>query len=200
MAIYDKDSIKIKRPYRNNVRVHFNLNNGFSLLELIVTISIMAIIATIAIPAILTQLANMEAKRIRYDIINTLALAKAESLIQRRDLLVCLSDDNSSCHRDSSKSLLLFIDNNDNQNFDKNIDVLLNEQRLSPRYATMNLRAANRHYTKFYGDSGKPRGHFGHIKYCPNSIYNNSKYQISFNQGGIVKYKPNDSHPTDCPI
>lgn len=190
-----------KHFYKSKSNIASNFNNGFNLVELIVTVLIIAIIATLATPAILTQLANMEAKRIRYEIINTLAIAKAESLIRRRDVLVCLSDNNGRCHRDSNKTLLVFIDNNDNQHFDESTDVLIEKQRLSPKYATMNLRAsASRHHTKFFGDSGKPRGHFGHIKYCPSSIYNKSKYQISFNQGGIVKYKPNDSHPTDCPI
>lgn len=172
--------------------------NGFTLVELIVTIAVLAIIATIATPSILTQLAHMEAKRIRSQLTTTLATAKAESYIRRQNLLVCLSNTGGRCHRDSEKKLLLFIDSNDNQHFDSNTDQLLSEQSLNPKYSTLSLRAGNRHYTKFWGDSGKPRGHFGHIKYCPTSTYNHNMYQISFNQGGIVKYKPNSAHDTGC--
>ncbi len=174
-------------------------NKGFTLVELIVTVAIIAIIVTIATPFVLTQLATMEAKRIRYTLSNTLTVAKAESLIRRKDLILCLSDTNGRCDRNSNKALLLFIDNDSNNNFDVGTDLLLEQQRLSPKYATMHLRVGSRrHYTKFWGNSGKPRGHFGHIKYCPNSTYNTAKYQISFNQVGIVKYKPNSSHLTDC--
>ncbi len=172
---------------------------GFTLIELLVTVTILVIIAIIATPTILTQLANMEAKRIKNELMTTMAIAKAESYIRRQDLIVCLSNAGGRCHRDSDKKLLLFADNNDNQNFDSQVDVLLIEQNLNPKYSTLSLRVgSNRHYTKFWGDSGKPRGHFGHIRYCPTSAYNQSMYQISFNQLGIVKYKPNDIHPTEC--
>ncbi|MDN5565846.1 MAG: prepilin-type N-terminal cleavage/methylation domain-containing protein [Psychrobacter sp.] len=172
---------------------------AFTLIELIITIAIMAIIVTIATPYVLTQMAAMEAKRIRYDISNTLYIAKAESLIHRQNLIVCLSDDNSTCNKNSNLALLLFVDNNDNNFFDSDVDLLLNAQRLDPKYATLHLRAsAGRHHIKFFGDTGTPRGHFGHIKYCPNTSYNTTKYQVSFNNIGIIRHKPNSSHPTDC--
>ena len=182
----------------NSKPYNLKLHTGFTLIELIVTVSIMAIIVSIAMPYILTHLANMEAKRIRYSTVNSLTTAKAESLIQRQNVVVCLSDNNGVCHKDSNKTLLLFIDKNDNQHFDANGDVLIEEQRLNPKYGTLHLRAGQRHYVRFAGDSGKPRGFFGHIKYCPRSIYSQAMYQISFNQSGIIKYKPNSEHPTDC--
>lgn len=180
-------------------RLQFKIKNGFTLVELIVTVTILAIIAMIAAPYVLEQLARMEAKRIEGQIKNTLTLAKAESHIRRQDLLLCLSNTSGVCHRDSYKNLLLFLDKNNNKNFDLGVDDLLEEQVLNPKYSTLYLRVGNnRHYTKFWGDSGSPRGHFGHIKYCPTSAYNHTMYQISFNQVGGVTYKPNASHPTDC--
>lgn len=174
-------------------------NHGFTLLELVVTVTVLAIIASIAVPAILTQLASMEAKRIRNQLTTTLTIAKSESYIRRKNLLVCLSNNGGRCNRDSYQKLLLFIDNNDNKHFDAQVDQLLTEQILNPKYSILRLRVgSNRHYTKFWGDSGKPRGHFGHIEYCPTSTYNKAMYQISFNQVGIIKYKPNSEHPTGC--
>ena len=176
-----------------------NNEQGFTLVELIVTIVVLAIITMIATPYILEQLARMEAKRIESQIRNTLTLAKAESYIRRQDLLVCLSNNGAICDRDSYKQLLLFSDKNNNKNFDLGVDDLLEQQALEPKYSTLYLRVGDkRHYTKFWGDSGKPRGHFGHFKYCPTSTYNHTMYQISFSQGGRVTYKPNASHPTDC--
>ena len=173
--------------------------HGFNLVELIVTIAILAIILMIATPYILTQLASMEARRIASQIDTTLTLAKAESHIRRQDLLVCLSNGGGLCHRDSFQKLLLFSDKNNNNNFDVGIDDLLEDQALNPKYSTLYLRVGNnRHYTKFWGNSGSPRGHFGHIKYCPTSIYNHIMYQISFNQTGGITYKPNENHPTGC--
>ena len=182
---------------KHNTSVH-KTSSGFTLPELIVTVCVLAIIATIAAPAIMTQLTKMEAKRIRYAITTTIATAKAESYIRRQNLIVCLADLQGRCNKNNDKAILLFFDINDNKNFDANVDELLDKQRLAPKYSRLQLRAGNRHYIKFWGDSGKPRGFFGHIKYCPTSSYNQTKYQISFNQVGIVKYKPNQAHPTDC--
>lgn len=172
---------------------------GFTLVELIVTVCVLAIIVTIALPIIRTQLARMEAKRIKSQLETSLALAKVESYIRRQNVIVCLSDTGGRCHRDSDKTLLLFIDKNDNNHFDAQIDRLIIRQSLTPKYSTLSLRVGNRrHYTKFWGDSGTPRGHFGHIKYCPTVAYNKAMYLISFNQSGIVKQKLNENHPTHC--
>ena len=177
----------------------YRSERGFNLIELIVTVAILAIIATIAAPYILEQLSRMEARRIAVQIETTLKSAKAESLIRRQDLLVCLSNIGGRCDRSSYKELLIFSDKNNNNHFDIGIDDLIEEQALNPKYSTLYLRVGNnRHYTKFWGDSGSPRGHFGHIKYCPTSTYNQTMYQISFSQLGRITYKPNESHPTGC--
>lgn len=173
--------------------------NGFTLVELIVAVTVLAIIVAIATPSILTQLTRMEAKRVKTQLQNTLALAKAESYITRQDVLVCLSNNGRRCNRNADKTLLAFVDTNDNKRFDARVDTLLTQEQLNLKYSTLKLRVGSRrNYTKFWGDSGKPRGHFGHIKYCPTSSHNESMYQISFNQAGIVKYKLNSDHPTDC--
>ena len=192
--------IELYKVFSNKQR-HLRPHNehGFNLVELIVTVAVLVIMAMIATPYILEQLARMEARRIENQIENTLTLAKAESYIRRQDLLVCLSNNGGICDRDSHKKLLLFLDKNNNKNFDLGVDDLLEEQALDPKYSTLHLRVGDkRHYTKFWGDSGKPRGHFGHFKYCPTSTYNHTMYQISFSQIGRITYKPNESHPTDC--
>lgn len=172
---------------------------GFTLVELIITVSILAIIMTMAAPAIQTKLARMEAKRIKHQLENSLALAKAESYIRKENVLVCLSNAGGRCHRDGSKMLLVFIDKNGSKNYDDQVDVLITQQSLNPKYSKLSLRVGNkRHYTKFWGNSGTPRGHFGHIKYCPTVDYNKAIYLVSFNQAGIVKQKLNADHPTEC--
>lgn len=172
---------------------------GFTLVELMITVSVLVIIITIAAPSIQTQLASMEAKRIKGQLENSLALAKAESYIRKENVLVCLSDAGGRCHRDGEKTLLAFIDKSGTRNYDAQEDLLIIQQSLNPKYSTLSLRVGNkRHYTKFWGDSGTPRGHFGHIKYCPIVDYNKAIYLVSFNQAGIVKQKLNANHPTEC--
>lgn len=156
-------------------------------------------IVAIAMPIIRTQLTRMEAKRIKSQLVSSLASAKAESYIRRQDVIVCLSDSGGRCHRDSDNTLLLFVDKNDNNHFDAQTDILIGQHALDLKYSKLSLRVgAKRHYTKFWGDSGQPRGHFGHIKYCPTVDYNETMYLISFSQTGHIKQKFNADHPTKC--
>ena len=172
---------------------------GFTLVELIMTVAILAIIVTIATPIIQTQLARMEAKRIKGQLTSTLSLAKAESYTRKENVLVCLSDTGGHCHRDGGKMLLVFVDKSDNKDFDPQVDLLISQKPLNLKYSKLSLRVGNRrHYIKFWGNSGTPRGHFGHIKYCPTVAYNKAMYLISFSQTGIIKQKLNEDHPTQC--
>lgn len=88
----------------------FGSHKGFTLVELIVTVCILAILAILAAPSVLTQLANMESKRIRYGISSMLASAKAESYLRRQNLIICLSNSAGRCHKNSDKAILLFFD------------------------------------------------------------------------------------------
>lgn len=194
---------KITR-HKKEVIVSRNIANhiakqGFTLVELMITVAILAILVTVAAPAVQTKLASMEAKRIQSQVKRSLALAKAESYIRKEDVLVCLSTEEGHCQRDGGTMLLVFIDKSNSKNYDAQVDVLINQQSLNLKYSTLSLRVGNRrNYTKFWGDSGTPRGHFGHIKYCPTVAYNKAMYLISFNQSGIVKQKLNENHPTHC--
>ena len=177
----------------------YRAKQGFTLVELMITVALLAIIVTFAAPSVQAKLASMEALRIKNQVETSIAIAKAESYIRKENVLVCLSNDGRRCRRDDDKMLLVFIDRSDTKNYDAQLDSLITQQTLNPKYSKLSLRVGNRrHYTKFWGDSGTPRGHFGHIKYCPTVAYNKAMYLISFNQSGIVKQKLDENHPTQC--
>ncbi len=166
---------------------------------MLVTVSVFTILAVIATPFVTDMFAAQEGKGVRKTIENSIKEAKIESLSLRHDVLLCLADASGSCHKDGSEKLLLFIDNNDDENYSVASDTLVREYSLLPKYGTMHLRAANRHYVLFQADSGTPRGYMGHIKYCPLANYRQQKYKVSFNMVGIATYKPDSvAEPTDC--
>lgn len=172
---------------------------GFTLVELLVTIAILGIIISIATPRFIELLQRLEAKDIRSKVTTAIRTSKAESFIRHQHVIMCLANSSNQCNKNATARLIVFTDKNDNHSFDATEDTFLLIQALNLDYGNTHLRAGGRHYVKFFGDTGLPRGHFGHIKYCPNSITNLNKYLISFNQLGGIKFKPNKTHATNCP-
>lgn len=172
---------------------------GFTLIEMMVTVVILALLAVIAYPSFMRQLANMEARRVANIITTSLSQAKINSFTSRKNVLICVLDDNGVCHRDGQQALVLFEDTNRNNRFDANQDRLIEQHHLGLKYGYVMFRmSVGRHYAKFWGDTGLPRGHIGHISYCPNTAFNDNRYQISFNMQGIVRYKTAPQYALDC--
>ncbi|WP_379543668.1 MULTISPECIES: pilus assembly FimT family protein [Psychrobacter] len=65
-----------------------NTSSGFTLIELMVTITVLAIIAGIAAPNISTQLADQRVKSTAATIANALKEAKVESILRRQNITV----------------------------------------------------------------------------------------------------------------
>ena len=171
---------------------------GLNLTELLIIILILSILTTLAIPSLLNHLQSLESKRLQHTLFNTLKLAKTHSFTYRQNVLLCLSDRQGQCYKNGQQELLLFVDKNNNKHFDISTDFMINKIALNLKYAKVYLRAGGRHHTKFFGDSGNPRGHMGHIKYCPFSSNSDLTYKISFNQTGRIVKKPSHSHVVEC--
>ena len=173
---------------------------GFTLIEVLLTLSLLLILISLAVPSFDNTLQNSEAKEIRNQIINGFRIAKAQSYVQRQDTILCLADASFRCDAQAKEYLLVFTDHDDNHQFDQSVNQMLLQQPLNLDYGRVYLRAGNRHYIKFFGDSGLPRGHFGHIKYCSNQYLTQNMYQISLNQQGNHRFKPYHFKKTDCPL
>ena len=74
-------------------------NQGFTLVELMVTIAISAIVVGIAAPNISTQLANQRVKSTAATLENALKEARAESVIRRQNIQVGYNNNNTASGR-----------------------------------------------------------------------------------------------------
>ncbi len=187
-------------PFKNTQnQINFNKINGFTLIELMITISIIAIIVALAYPSFQQMLYKMEAKRLRNIIKSTINKAKATSYMHHKRVFMCFLDKNSQCNRNGNQQLILFFDKNGNNKFDSNIDKLIDSSNLQLKYAKMYFRVSlGRDYSRFSADTGLPRGFFGRVEYCPLDNNNLNKYKMTFNQHGIIRFKPNSLEPTKC--
>lgn len=173
--------------------------HGITLIELLVIITIVLIIISIATPSFKEWQEKMEAKRVEGVLMSILRQAKSESFITKQDTLFCLSNGAGRCHRNSDKELLLFIDRNNNRHFDALIDELIIKETTNLKYGRLFLRmGSRRHYTKFFGNTGLPRGHMGHIKYCPFSENTNRMFLITISNLGKFTPRPYSNRRTGC--
>lgn len=73
-----------------------SVSQGFTLIELMVTIAVLAIIVSIAAPNISTQLANQRVKSTAATLENALKEARAESSIRRQSITVTINNSNEN--------------------------------------------------------------------------------------------------------
>lgn len=165
----------------------FSCQQGFSLIEMLIVVAILGILVLIGYPAIISLLQSMESQRIENELKQALRQARSESFITKQDVVVCMADSNRQCNRTAQDSLLVFIDSNRNGRID-NKETPIYQTSTQLKYGTLTLNASlHRPYMRYQGNTGKPTGHFGHIKYCSQSDNKHLSFKLIVNAHGNVR-------------
>lgn len=87
-------------------------HSGFTLLELLIVVTIVAILSAIAAPSFQTMLLNNRLASATNDLLADLALARSESARQGKRVTLCISSDGESCGSGSSwqAGRIIFLD------------------------------------------------------------------------------------------
>lgn len=171
---------------------------AFTLVELTVVVAIIAIVALLAYPYVLHLLKASESKRVERMFIDALRQARAESYTSKQDVLICTLNAQQICDRGGRDALWVFFDNNDNNQKDVD-EKALYEQQWQLKYGDIELRAsALRPYIRYMGDTAKPRGHFGHLKYCSSSEEARLSFKVIFNAYGQIRVERGDLVEVGC--
>lgn len=101
-------------------------NSGFTLIEMIVTVSIVSILASIAAPNFRTMLENNRTTAGTNEFVSALLLARSEALKRRNNISICTSIDQTTCAgngtTDYSQGWIVFQDCDGNGEKDINVD------------------------------------------------------------------------------
>ena len=160
--------------------------SAFTLFELIVTVAIITTLSLIAMPMVQKYLQDSEATHVKQILAIVTKDAQLLSFSYRTNLIVCPADNNNQCNRMAKDKIIIFTDRDNNQRFDGN-EELVKEYPLGIKYGNFEMRMSlHRHYMKYFGDSGHPRGHFGHFLYCSPSSTPKSSYKIVVSHIGYV--------------
>lgn len=131
-----------------------------------ITVLVLAVVVMFAYPSYVNLMKNMEAKRVRTALTQANQEAKLYAYLRKQDVHLCLADENDRCHRQAGTKVVLFVDVNRNNALNEG-DIVIQQYPLNIQYGTLEMRvSALRSYMRYYGDTGLPRGHFGHVSYC----------------------------------
>lgn len=171
---------------------------GFTLLEMVVVLLILAVLMFFAYPAFTKMLEKQESRLVSQHIHNAIRMAKIETLASSRDVIICAMNEKDECSKSAQQRFVAYVDKNRNSRFDKDDYYLLN-QPLGLKYGMIHMRASlGRDYMKFMGDTGRPRGNFGHIRYCSQSDQKQLSYQIVINAHGVVSQRRANIIRVEC--
>jgi len=93
-----------------------NRENGFTLIELMVTLAIAAILLTVAIPSFNTTIKNNRIVTDANRLVSTIGLARSEAVKLGRTATVCVSADQATCTGETDWTLgwMVWVDANGN--------------------------------------------------------------------------------------
>lgn len=169
-----------------------------TLVQLIVVLLIVLIMLFYAYPAVSDLLERRESYITRRYIQEAVRLAKIESRSKGKDVIICAMDRNNECSRSAQERFVVFIDNNKDNRFSDS-DAIISNESLFLKYGIIQMNASlSRDYMKFMGDTGKPRGNYGNIKYCTLSKNMNNNFQVVINVHGIVTERKGHLIHIDC--
>ena len=146
-------------PYRRTV-------SGFSLIELIFTLSIASILSTAGASSLVHILKRAQSTTATKSIVNALQYTRSEAIGRNSVITLCLSDNGMDCDKKSTRQLIVFHDDNNNKTSEA--DELIRIIQFDGDRHIFEFRvSAGRNYIRY-----RPNGSaidFGRIQYCPST-------------------------------
>ncbi len=146
--------------------------NGFTLLELIATISISSILMSIALPSFDNLKSRSEIKAQVQNLQATLRLGRQTAIQNNQKTTLCPTSDGKSCSNDWSQGYMLFIDLNADRNLNHD-DSILNLQLNTNENITLNWKAFGYKNSFQWHHTGITNHQNGLFSFC----YNNKPKQ-----------------------
>ncbi len=164
--------------------------NGFTLLEMLITLSIAGILLALALPSFSDRVAAEEVKTYGLDVYRLLNFARSMAVTQRTNVAVCSYKENGGLYKcdqntDWSNNILAFTDDNSNGVCCDANESVLRVLSKSPKLVTL---SSNIELVEFQPTGVAPLSEF---KVCPKNTDSFLSSKISINMIGAVMKEDN---------
>ncbi len=139
--------------------------NGFTIIELMVVLSVLAILSATALPSFKNTLTQLEIDGQVNALVSMIYLARSEAIKRKRVVTVCKSIDKESCGGSWSDGWIMFEDINADGNRDLN-DTKINEAEIQDGYKLRLSAFGSQNYIRFL-QNGLTSFHNGTFTLCP---------------------------------
>lgn len=162
---------------------------GFTLFELIVTISIISILSLICIPHYHNMMQKQELNSIRPLTQQYLSFAKSQALVLHTPVVICSSENLNQCQNNQwDKGVIIFTDKNRNKSIDTDEHILFKtEHNLKYGHLTWSGSSSSTHVLTLQGDTGLPRGAAGSFYYCSNAAQIKTDLRLYIGKMGNIR-------------
>lgn len=116
--------------------------SGFTLIELMIVLSIMSIILILSFPSFNRLMAQSQLNTARYDVSTFINMARTLAITRGKRVVLCPSLDQDNCHNEGEwhRGMIVFHDPNRNRMHDPDEEILLANDPMGPGVKVVSSR------------------------------------------------------------
>lgn len=173
----------IKAPQKNKTSLLAPTNSGFSLIELLIALSISSLLAMLAVNGFNHLINRVKADTELSELTESFALARQTAISSRLHVSVCGSSDGSQCDQGWQNGFIVFQHGGQQKTFINNASTpLLYHHKPAERFV---LKSNNKIFT--FRPSGLLKGKAGSLLYCPKQEQAKLFHRIAISRGGRIR-------------